>query len=559
MNLDIASMVFNLIGGLGIFLYGMRMMSEGLQKVAGDRLRSIFGMVTSNRFAGVFTGFLVTAIIQSSSATTVMLVGFVNAGLMSLQQAIHVILGANLGTTFTGWIIAFKITKYGLPLIGVGAGLVLFSKSSRVNYIGQVLLGLGMLFFGLTLMKMGFAPLRGEPTFHNFFLLFGAQTYFKIIMSALAGCMLTVVLQSSSATVGITMGLASQGLLSFPAAAALVLGENIGTTITALLSSIGTDTNARRTALSHCLFNTLGVIVMIIIFPIYLQFVEHVIPGLADKVLADGTKPNITAHIAASHTIFNIANMIIFLPFVTLLSRLVCFLIKDKEVEEKDARLVYLHFDAHGVPNLMIDSARREIERMMDMAILMLITSMDYVFKSGEQPGDVRKQTKASEKDVDKMQEEIVQYLSMVSRHRALTEKDVEDIHIYIRVVDETESVADYAQRLVNMAHQKIKNDIGFSEEAIKDLGNIFQEVIDFLTRAKYCFLHRDETLLEECDNRRKAINKMIKKAHKAHITRLREGVCEVLPSIYVNNFLNNLGRVRGHATNIVEASMGEK
>ena len=310
MNLDIASMIFNLIGGLGIFLYGMRMMSEGLQKVAGDRLRSIFGMVTSNRFAGVFTGFLVTAIIQSSSATTVMLVGFVNAGLMSLQQAIHVILGANLGTTFTGWIIAFKITKYGLPLIGAGAGLVLFSKSPRVNYVGQVFLGLGMLFFGLTLMKMGFSPLRGEPTFHDFFLFFGAQTYFKILMSALAGCMLTVVLQSSSATVGITMGLASQGLLTFPAAAALVLGENIGTTITAMLSSIGTDTNARRTALSHCLFNTIGVIVMVIIFPVYLQFVEHVIPGLADKVLADGTKPNITAHIAASHTIFNFANMV---------------------------------------------------------------------------------------------------------------------------------------------------------------------------------------------------------------------------------------------------------
>ncbi len=559
MDLDLAAMFFNLIGGLGIFLYGMRKMSEGLQKVAGDKLRTIFEMMTSNRFVGVFTGFLVTAMIQSSSATTVMLVGFVNAGLMSLQQSIHVILGANIGTTFTGWIIAFKITKYGLPLIGVGVALLLFSKKPQVNYIGEVLLGLGMLFFGLTLMKQGFAPLRGDSTFQNFFLLFGADNYFKIVLSAFAGCILTVILQSSSATVGITMGLASQGLLTFPAAAALVMGENVGTTITAVLSSIGTETNARRTALSHSLFNTLGVAIMIIIFPVYLQFVDFLIPGMPDAVLADGTKPNITAHIAASHTVFNVANMLLFLPFTVLLARLVRFLIKEKEPQDKQERLANLHFDAHGVPNLMIAAAKQEIEKMMQMAIDMLVTSMDYVFQSGEQPGNVRKQTRASERNVDQMQEEIVQYLSMVSRHSALTESDVEEIHVFIRVVDETESVADYAQRLVNLADQKIKKDVDFSEGASRDLSVIFQEAIDFIDKAKKCFLLRDESMVEDCDSRRIRINKLLKKANKAHISRLREGVCEVMPSIYFNNFLNNLGRIRGHVTNIVEASMGEK
>ncbi len=559
MNIDIPSMLFNLFGGLGIFLYGMRTMSEGLQKVAGDRLRDIFGMVTTNRFAGLFTGFLVTAIIQSSSATTVMLVGFVNAGLMSLQQAIHVILGANIGTTFTGWIIAFKITKYGLPIIATGAGLLLFSKNPKVNYIGEVALGLGMLFFGLTLMKHGFAPLRGEPAFHNFFLLFGADNLFKIVMSVIAGCFLTVVLQSSSATVGITMGLASQGLLTFPAAAALVLGENIGTTVTAILSSIGTEPNARRTALAHCLFNTIGVILMIIILPFYLQLVEYVIPGLADFVLEDGTKPYINAHIAASHTIFNLVNMLAFLPFVVVLSRIVNGMIKDKPVAKKDERLVYLHFDALGIPSLMISAARREIERMYDMATVMVITGQEFLFKSEDQTGKVSKEIKAADKDVDIMQEEIVHYLSMVSSQSALTEKDIENIHIYFRVTDETESVSDYARRLIVLAHRKSKDDIGFSERAMKDLETIFTAMIDYLSMAKECFLLRDEKIANECVEKRKYITGLIRSANKEHIARLRDGTCQPMSAHYFTNFLGIMRRIRSHVTNIVEASMGEK
>ena len=559
MNIDLASMLFNLFGGLGIFLYGMRMMSEGLQKVAGDRLRANFGLVTTNRFAGLFTGFLVTAIIQSSSATTVMLVGFVNAGLMSLQQAIHVILGANIGTTFTGWIIAFKITKYGLPIIAIGAGLLLFSKSPRVKYLGEVALGLGMLFFGLTLMKQGFAPLRDEPAFHNFFLLFGADNVFRIIMSVIVGCFLTVILQSSSATVGITMGLASQGLLTFPAAAALILGENIGTTVTALLSSIGTEPNARRTALAHCLFNTLGVMVMIIIFPWYVRLVEYVIPGMADLVMANGTKPYIMPHIAASHTIFNVVNMLVFLPLVKLLSRLVSVMIKVKTVVKKDERLVYLHFDAYGIPSLMISAARREIERMYDMAMVMLIRSREFLFKNGTPSKKVLQKTKASEEDVDVMQEEIVKFLALVNAHRAITEDDLEDVRIYSRVVDETESVADYCQRLTNLANRKAKDNISFSDDAMKDLETIFDEMIHFFSIAKMCFLQRDQKISGECSESHQYITKLIRKANKAHLDRLQKGICQPMAAHYFASFLGILRRLRSHVTNIVEASMGEK
>lgn len=559
MKIDISALLFNLVGGLGIFLYGMRLMSEGLQKVAGDQLRTIFNMVTTNRFIGVFTGFLVTAIIQSSSATTVMLVGFVNAGIMNLQQAIHVILGANIGTTFTGWIIAFKITKYGLPIIGVGAGFLLFSKSEKVNYIGEVVLGLGMLFFGLTLMKAGFKPLRHDPSFNNFFLYFGADNIFKISMSALAGCVLTMIVQSSSATVGITMGLASQGLLTFPAAAALVLGENIGTTITALLSSIGTDTNARRTALSHSLFNVLGVIIMIIIFPLYIQLVEWVVPGIADFTLADGSKPNIMPHIAASHTIFNIANMVVFLPFVTVLARVVSAIIKEKPVEEKEERLVHLHYDSYGIPSLMIDEARREIEKMLDISTLMFISNREFLFQSDKNHRQLLKETNAFEHKVDGMQEEIVKFLAMVSGHRALTGKDVEDIHIYTRIADETESVADYCDRLIKLVHRKFENDIGFSNEAMADLETIFSEMFDFFTLAKMVFRLRDDRMVEDCRKKSKELNILIKKANKAHIDRLRGGICDAIPAVYFTNFLGNLRRLRGHVINIVEAAMGEK
>lgn len=559
MKIDISALLFNLVGGLGIFLYGMRLMSEGLQKVAGDHLRTIFNIVTTNRFIGVFTGFLITAIIQSSSATTVMLVGFVNAGIMSLQQAIHVILGANIGTTFTGWIIAFKITKYGLPIIGLGSGLLLFSKSEKVNYIGEVVLGLGMLFFGLTLMKAGFKPLRHDPIFHNFFLLFGADNIFKISLSVLAGCVLTVIVQSSSATVGITMGLASQGLLTFPAAAALVLGENIGTTITALLSSIGTDTNARRTALAHSLFNAIGVIIMIIIFPLYIQMVEWVIPGIADFALADGSKPNIMPHIAASHTIFNIANMVVFLPFVTLLSRVVSAIIKEKPLVEKEEGLVYFHYDSHGIPNLMIDEARREIEKMMDIATIMFISNHEFLFESNKNHRHLLKEINALENKVDGMQGEIVKFLAMVSGHRALTGKDVEDIHIYIRIVDETESVADYCEKLIKLIHRKFEKNVGFAEEAMANLVKIFGKMFDFLTLAKMVFCLRDDRIAKDCHKKSEELYILIEETNKAHIDRLRKGICDAKSAVYFTDFLGILRRLRSHTINIVEAAMGEK
>ncbi|MCK4502208.1 MAG: Na/Pi cotransporter family protein, partial [Desulfuromonadales bacterium] len=274
-------LLFGLLGGLGMFLFGMKIMSEGLQKIAGDKMRKILAVLTNNRVIGALVGIAVTAIIQSSSATTVMVVGFVNAGLLTLVQSIGVVLGANVGTTITAQLIAFKITKFALPAIGLGAGLALFSKNKKYVYIGEIVLGFGLLFFGLATMKHAFNPLKSSEEFRQIFLLVGDYK----LLGVLIGALLTVVVQSSSATIGITLALASSGLVSFEASVALILGENIGTTITANLAAIGTNLAARRTAFSHFLFNTIGVLYMLILMPIFMKFISSITPGDADFVI----------------------------------------------------------------------------------------------------------------------------------------------------------------------------------------------------------------------------------------------------------------------------------
>ncbi|MBN1141518.1 MAG: Na/Pi cotransporter family protein, partial [Deltaproteobacteria bacterium] len=272
---------FGVIGGLGLFIFGMKIMSEGLQKVAGDRIRMILAALTSNRLVGTLVGLAVTALIQSSSATTVMVVGFVNAGLMSLVQSIGVILGANIGTTVTAQLIAFNITKYALPAIALGVGLKLFSRQKRWTYVGEVILGFGILFFGLAVMKDSLGPIKDSEAFKSLFLFIGDSH----LLGVLIGALITLVLQSSSATIGVTMALAANGLLSFEGSVALIMGENIGTTITANLAAIGTNLAAKRTALCHFLFNFLGVCYMLLLFPFFIHFVNSITPGDADFII----------------------------------------------------------------------------------------------------------------------------------------------------------------------------------------------------------------------------------------------------------------------------------
>ncbi len=367
-------LIFGLVGGLGLFLFGMKIMSEGLQKVAGSRMRKILSALTSNRIVGALVGIAVTAIIQSSSATTVMVVGFVNAGLMSLVQSIGIILGANIGTTVTAQLIAFKITKFALPAIGIGAGFKLFAKNRKWSYFGEILLGFGLLFFGLSVMKSAFDPLKTSDEFHQLFMAVGNNH----LLGVLIGAILTMLVQSSSATIGITIALASSGILSFDASVALILGENIGTTITANLAAIGTNLAARRTAFAHFLFNSLGVCYMLIFFPFFLHFISSITPGDADFVIQTqdqiarmggeiGDKPFIARHIANTHTMFNIVNTIIFLPLVGLLAKLSTLVIRGRE-ENVEFHLKYLDNRVLSTPPIALAQARSETRRMAQIA-----------------------------------------------------------------------------------------------------------------------------------------------------------------------------------------------
>ena len=358
-------MTTTLIGGLGIFLLGMKYMSQGLQSIAGASLRRLIGAVTNNRILATFVGFLVTVLVQSSSVTTVMTVGFVNGGLMSLTQAIGVIMGANIGTTSTGLILVLKIGKYGLPILGVSSLVYLFSKNEKLRYTALATMGVGMVFFGLELMKDACEFLEDVPEFRLWFQHFEANSFIGLYQCMFIGCILTMLVQSSSATLAITLSAASAGLIPFETAAALVLGENIGTTVTALLASIGTTTNARRAAYFHFLFNIGGVLWVSTIFFWYVKFIPWLIDVDVTEVVMVGdtpTYPSTALAIAATHSVFNIVNTLVFLPFAGKIATLLTRVVKDKPQEI--AHLKSLDIRILETPALAINQSRAEVIKM---------------------------------------------------------------------------------------------------------------------------------------------------------------------------------------------------
>ncbi|MFW6256463.1 MAG: Na/Pi cotransporter family protein, partial [Candidatus Sumerlaeota bacterium] len=443
---DWLELAFTVLGGLGIFLLGMKNMSEGMQAVAGDRLRKVIGAVTNNRFMACGIGALVTSVVQSSSVTTVMVVGMVNASIMTLHQAIGVILGANIGTTVTAWILTLKIGKYGLPIIGVTALIFLFSKRERLRYIAMAFLGLGMVFFGLELMKNGFSPLGDLPEFREWFLRFSPDSYFGVIRTCLVGALLTAIVQSSSATIGITMGLASQGLIDFPTAAALVLGENIGTTITALLASIGSTITARRAAYAHMLINVLGVLWITAIFSLYMTGVMIVLnhfdvyPEIMQIVDGEEAYPMSEKGIALTHTGFNVINAVIFLPLMGLITILLKRMVPDKNAWEKP-HLSFLDVRMLDTPALGIQQSRNELLRMAENVKEMarqLRKAIDTLKPDEERDKEIFH----LEEVTDIQQKEVVEFLSDLLSGN-VPHQVMDTGRGQMRMADELETIAD--------------------------------------------------------------------------------------------------------------------
>lgn len=544
-NMNILPFIYGLMGGLGLFLYGMKLMSEGLQKSAGDSMRKILEKLTSNWVIGAIVGIVVTAIIQSSSATTVMVVGFVNAGLLKLTQALTVVLGANVGTTVTAQIIAFKITKLALPAIGVGVFMRLFMKNPRVHYYGEVLIGFGMLFLGLDIMKDAFVPLRKSPEFSELFVIFSKNP----IMAVFAGAILTMIVQSSSATIGITMALAMNGIIDFYGAAALVLGENIGTTITANLAAIGTNRAARRAALGHFLFNVLGVVYMLVFLKFMVGIVDHFTPGDPNFINEAGNNPNISRHIANFHTMFNIVNTLIFLPLIGKLADLCNILIPGKDIDGND---VNLDENLLHTPEMAISNARKEVSRMSDQVIDMLESS-----KRGFFHKDIKSIRKVFEieKSVDLMEKNISQYLTKLFQ-QSISESNSRRINSMIHVIHDLEKVGDYAESIAKYADKMLREKIHFSDDANEEVEYLFDVAIRF---AKHVLeIYNKDKPVEELDTSDEDLIDELKITLKNnHLGRLNQGVCTADHGILYVDIVNKLEKTGDNIFNIAQVIMG--
>ena len=558
--MSISGVLIQTLGGLGLFILGMKMMTDGLQMSAGDRIRTILGAVSTNRVAGFATGAGVTAIIQSSSATSVMLISFVGAGMMTLPQAVGVILGANVGTTITAQMIAFKLTKLALPAIAFGVVLKFFSKKRRNRYIGDIILGFGLLFYGMTVMKQGLSPIKGDPAFISFFTQFDARTFTGMLLCVTTGAILTVVVQSSSATIGLTMTLASQGLLDFPAAMALVLGENIGTTITAQLATIGaTNVNAYRAARAHALFNIIGVIIILAIFPFFLRMVEfttHLMGAGAVSQVVAGDVVNISRYIANGHTMFNVVNAFIFLFLLPWLIKAAILLSPKEDIEDQDLFRMP-NFDDRFIDNPIaaITQVRSEITRMADIALITLKNTLESM-----QTRDAKKLSKWQryEDHLDAMQKEIIRYLTRIYQED-VSEVEAKELSSMIRVTNNIERVGDAVENLAEMAEDIIDKDINFSKDAMKDIQVISNQTVAFLMLVKEGMQTTTPNFMSDAQTIEDNIDFMRDEMRNDHIFRLKEGICSNEPGLIFSDILSNFEKIGDYCYNIAQGIAGIK
>ena len=562
------------MGGLGIFLLGMKNMSDGMQAVAGASLRSLIGIVTNNRFLATIVGIVVTCVVQSSSVTTVMVVGFVNSGVMGLSQAIGVIMGANIGTTITGWILVLKIGKYGLPLLGIAAIFFLFSKSERWRYWAMAIMGVGMVFFGLELMKDACASIRDYPQFESSFQYFTAETYLGVLKCALAGCLLTTLVQSSSATLGITISLAYTGVIGYETAAALVLGENIGTTITALLASLGATTNAKRAAYFHMIFNLIGVLWITSIFWWYIGFIQQfmdfcqwILPdwfgdkphSISEMVKTDGgneTYPYTTAAIALTHSIFNVVNTLLFLPFLPFFVRLLERMVPSKDFKEKPS-LTDLDMRLLETPLLAIEQSRKEIEKMSIGCEKMLVW-IDDLYEQDEIDKKLADKLSHREQVLDAVQDEIAKHVTSLLSNDIPHSVAVEARQQF-RMADEYESISDYIVNIHKFDVRLRRDGERFTETqraGIKTLNKMSSEYLDLVNKA---LAANDPGVVTKTESASKRLRKHIKQLRREHLSDLSEGTISPQVCVAYLAVLNAFGRVRDHIENVAGAVSGEK
>ena len=549
--MNITGIIIQTLGGLGLFILGMKMMTEGLQATAGQKIRRILEAISSNRVMGCATGAGVTAMIQSSSATTVMLIGFVSASIMSLEQAVGVIIGANIGTTITGQMIAFKLTKAALPAIALGVGLKYFSKKRNYRHIGDIILGFGLLFYGMTVMKQGLAPIKSDPQFIEFFTTFSTESISGILLCIFMGTVLTVAVQSSSATVGLTMTLAASGLLTFPTALALVLGENIGTTVTAQLSTLGSqNSDAHRTANAHTIFNVVGVGIILLIFPWFVNIVEAITLKLGAGAVThtmNGEYVNVARYIANGHTIFNVINALVFLIFLPKLVQLT-ILISPKPAKSQ-GRYKLPEFDSGFIdsPIGALDKVKGEIIQNIEFVHMNLKkVSTCLVIRDD----DILGEREAIEEHLDDCQKIIIKYLTTIYQGE-VNEPEAKEISEFMRITNNIERVGDSMENVSKILEKIYDNNFEFTGNARQDLVLISDQVDKFLSLIIDELHEKQEGFYQKALANEDLIDQMREDMRYQHIGRLRQGECQVDVGVFFIALISNYEKMGDCCFNI--------
>lgn len=547
MTINDLGMIFEFIGGLGLFLYGMNIMADGLQRSAGGKLKDLMGFLTRNRFVAVLMGAGITALIQSSSATTVMVVGFVNAGMLSLSQAVGVIMGANVGTTITAWIVSLNEwgsvlkPEFFAPLVvGVGAIMFLFAKSERKKKIGEIMAGFGILFIGLSFMSGSIAPYKDAPVFSEAFRVLGRNP----ILAVVAGAVVTAIIQSSSASVGILQTLAMNGIVNWQSAVFITLGQNIGTCVTAILSSTGTGKNAKRASVIHLLFNMIGSIWFGIVMFIIFRFQNDWASATINSV-----------QISIFHTVFNVLNTLVLFPFGDVLVKLSIRLIPDSPeqnvAEDTIESQVARRLDRRILnnPTFAIETAIGEVLYMGEITRRNLVLAIEAVAENSKEK---IQQVFRTEETVNQLEKLLTSFLVEVD-NLSLTEAQHLKIKNLFYTVSDIERIGDHSENIAELADSKRKDKIQFSEKGNRDLEKIYTAAVKTLDASLEARRQGSLASVQHAQEAEKTVDKMEKELRDKHIQRLSKGKCAPESGVIFLDILSNLERIADHADNIAE------
>lgn len=542
MSINWQEIIFHFLGGLGLFLYSIKTMGDGLQQAAGDRLRYYIDKYTSNPFLGVLVGIVVTALIQSSTGVTVITVGLVSASLLTLRQAIGIIMGANIGTTVTSFIIGFKLGEYALPLIFLGTMFLFFTKNRTANNIGRILFGVGGIFYALNLISAGMSPLKDLPQFKEYMVTLGQNP----ILGVVAGAVITVLIQASSATIGILQGLYAGGFLDLKGALPVLFGDNIGTTLTVIIAAAGANVSAKRVAATHVTFNVLGTILCLILLGPFTAMIEYFQALLH-------LSPEMT--IAFSHGAFNVSNTIVQFPFIGALAYFVTKLIPG---EDEVVKYEPLYLDEQLIkqaPSIALGNAKKELLHLGNYAVKAFDLSYDYIINSNEKVAEKGHKT---EEAINTIDEKLTRYLITLSSE-ALSQKESEVLTNILDSSRDLERIGDHAEALINLNDYLQRKNVQFSNSALEELEEIYRQTSEFVKDALESVENNDLEKAQSLIERHEAINKMERVLRKTHIKRLNNGECSTQAGVNFIDIISHYTRVSDHAMNLAEKVLAEQ